>query len=96
MTFSELIKKMQEASSDEEREACFAEADKLAAEAEAEMAKKREELRRLTAGLLAYDSESLGDAVKCYVLNEGPGKLNDVPLEVFSIVAKIRALEAEC
>lgn len=64
--------------------------------AAAERKGKREELGRLTAGLLTFDSESLGDAVKCYILNEGPDKLGDTAFEAFATVAKIRALEAEC
>lgn len=72
------------------------EAVTMYSKAAAERKDKREELGRLTAELLTYDNESLGDAVKCYILNEDPGKLNDATLEAFSIVAKIRALEAEC
>ena len=97
MTFSELIEKMQKASSDEEREASFAEADKLVAEAEAEMAKKREELRRLTAGLSAFDSKSLGDAVKCYIsVEKDTSKLTDTAYKAYQSIAEILILELEC
>lgn len=74
----------------------FNEAVTMYNKAAAERKDKLEELWRLTAELLTYDSKSLGDAVKCYILNEDPGKLNDAPLEAFATIAKIRALEAEC
>lgn len=97
MTIAEITKKMQEASSDEEREACFLEAEKLAAAIDAELKEKREELKRLTAGLLTYDSESLGDAVKCYI-SEGkdPRTLTDTAYRAFQSISEILILEQEC
>ena len=45
---------------------------------EQERMKKREEMERLTRDLLTYDSESLGDAVKCYISQEDdPAALSD-------------------
>lgn len=38
--------------------------------AEQERRAKREEMERLTRDLLTYDSESLGDAIKCYLSQE--------------------------
>ena len=97
MTFSELVKKMQEASSDEERDACFAMAENLVAEAEAERAEKRKELRQLITGLSTFDSESLGDAVKCYISEEkDTSKLTDTAYKAFQSVVEIQILELEC
>lgn len=74
----------------------FDEAVTIYDKAAAERKGKREEMERLTAELLTYDSKCLGDAVKCYILNEAPAELDDAAFEAFAAVAKIRALEAEC
>ena len=71
----------------------FDEAIAMYDKAEAERKVKREELGLLTAKLLEYDSESLGEAVKCYILNKNP---DSTTLEAFLTVAKIREMEAEC
>ena len=97
MTISELMKRYQEASSDEEREACFAEAEKLAAAVKAKRKEKREEIERLKAELLTYDSESLGDAVKCYISKEMDTRnLTDTAYRAFQSIAEISILELEC
>ena len=64
---------------------------------EQERMKKREEMERLTRYLLTYDSESLGDAVKCYISQEDdPAALSDPAFEAFGIISKIQVLELEC
>lgn len=65
--------------------------------AEQERRAKREEMERLTRDLLTYDSESLGDAIKCYLSQEdGPAALSSAALEAFGIILKIKVLEWEC
>lgn len=65
--------------------------------AEQERRTKREEMERLTRDLLTYDSESLGDAVKCYISQEDdPATLSSAALEAFGIISKIQVLKWEC
>lgn len=65
--------------------------------AEQERRAKREEMEHLTCDLLTYDSESLGDAVKCYISQEDdPAALSSAALEAFGIISKIQVLELEC
>lgn len=66
-------------------------------EAEKERQEKREKMEQLTTGLLAYDSKSLGDVVKCYITEEkDTDKLTDTAYEAYRDIAEILVLEWEC
>lgn len=81
----------------DEREACFAEAKKLVAAGEAERKEKRKEMERLISVLLTFDSESLGDAVKCHIsVGNDTSNLTDAAYRAFHYIAEIEILKREC
>lgn len=65
--------------------------------AEQEREAKRREIEGLTIKLLGFDSEDLGNAVKCYITEgKDTSELSDAAYDAFSIIAKIKVLEWEC
>lgn len=65
----------------------------------AEQARKvtREELERSKMDLLAFDNESLGAAVKCYISGDADtASLSEAAFRAYDIIAKIKVLEFEC
>lgn len=82
---------------EQEREMLFYEAIKKMDAAEKEIQKKRKEIERLTVGLLAFDSESLGAAVKCYITaGTDLSGLTETAYKAYQDIAKIQILELEC
>lgn len=60
-----------------------------------EQEKKREYMERLTRELLAYDSEAVGEAVKCRISEADPDKLNTAALEAYNAVLELETLKTD-
>ena len=59
------------------------------------LGKKREYIERLTLELLAYDSEAVGEAVKCHVSGADPDKLNAAAHEAYNTVLELETLNTD-
>lgn len=60
-----------------------------------EREKKREYMERLTRELLAYDSEAVGEAVKCRLSGADPDKLNAAAHEAYNTVLELETLNTD-
>ena len=60
-----------------------------------EQERKREYMERLTLELLAYDSEAIGEAVKCRLSGADPDKLTAAALEAYNAVLEIETLKTD-
>jgi len=61
-----------------------------------EQGKKQEYMGRLTRELLAYDSEAVGEAVKCRLSGAAPDKLNAAALEAYNAILELETLKTDC
>lgn len=59
------------------------------------LGKKREYIERLTLELLAYDSEAVGEAVKCRLSGADPDRLTAAALEAYNAVLEIETLKTD-
>lgn len=60
-----------------------------------EQDKKQEYMGRLTHELLAYDSEAVGEAVKCRISGADPDKLKAAALEAYNTVLELETLNTD-
>ncbi len=63
--------------------------------ADMEQDKKREYMGRLTLELLAYDSEAVGEAIKCRLSGADPDKLTAAALEAYNAVLELETLKTD-
>lgn len=57
--------------------------------------KKQEYIGRLTLELLAYDSEAVGEAVKCRLSGADPDNLTAAAFEAYNTVLELETLKTD-
>ncbi len=63
--------------------------------ADIEQDKRQEYIERLTRELLAYDSEAVGEAIKCRLSRADPDKLTAAALEAYNTVLELETLKTD-